>query len=59
MINVKNFTQVNSFDDSIQIDMVEIDNGDGSFTSMTKDHYDKQQAEQSTPNLTDEPAAKS
>jgi hypothetical protein len=26
-----------------------IDNGDGSFTSMTKAHYDAMQAEQSTP----------
>jgi hypothetical protein len=26
-----------------------IDHGDGSFTSMTKEHYDKLQAEQSTP----------
>jgi hypothetical protein len=30
-----------------------IDNGDGSFTSMTKEKYDRQQAEQSTPNLAD------
>jgi hypothetical protein len=27
-----------------------IDNGDGSFISMNKEAYDKQQAEQSTPN---------
>jgi hypothetical protein len=26
-----------------------IEHADGSFTSMTKEHYDKQQAEQSTP----------
>jgi hypothetical protein len=26
-----------------------IDNGDGSFTSMTKAHYEAMQAEQSTP----------
>ena len=26
-----------------------IDNGDGSFTSMTKDRYDAMQAKQSTP----------
>ena len=36
-----------------------IAHADGSFTSMTKEQYDKLQAEQSTPNLTDEPAAKS
>lgn len=40
-------------------EIVVIDRGDGSFTSMTKENYDKQQAEQSTPNLTNEPAAKS
>ena len=28
-----------------------IDNGDGSFTSMTKAEYDRRQAEQSTPSL--------
>jgi hypothetical protein len=28
-----------------------IEHPDGSFTSMTKAHYDKLQAEQSTPNL--------
>jgi hypothetical protein len=28
-----------------------IDRGNGAFTSMTKAHYDKQQAEQSTPIL--------
>jgi hypothetical protein len=30
---------------------VVIDNGNGSFTSMTKAEYDRRQAEQSTPNL--------
>jgi hypothetical protein len=30
---------------------VKIFNVDGSFTSMTKAEYDRQQAEQSTPNL--------
>jgi hypothetical protein len=34
------------------VEQVLIDNGDGSFTSMSKEAYDKQQAEQSTPNLT-------
>jgi hypothetical protein len=28
-----------------------IEHADGSFTSMTKAHYEAQQAEQSTPNL--------
>jgi hypothetical protein len=28
-----------------------IEHADGSFTSMTKEHYEKLQAEQSTPNL--------
>jgi len=30
-----------------------IAHADGSFTSMTKEHYEKQQAEQSTPIVTD------
>ena len=30
-----------------------IEHADGSFTSMTKAHYEAQQAEQSTPNLAD------
>jgi hypothetical protein len=30
-----------------------IEHADGSFTSMTKAEYDRQQAEQSTPNLAD------
>jgi hypothetical protein len=29
--------------------VVLIDNGDGTFTSMTKEEYDRRQAEQSTP----------
>jgi hypothetical protein len=33
------------------VEQVLIDNGDGSFTSMSKETYNKQQAEQSTPNL--------
>ena len=36
-----------------------IDRGNGEFTSMLKSTYEAQQAEQSTPNLTNEPAAKS
>jgi hypothetical protein len=44
--------------DGTIIEQVIIDHGDGSFTTMTKEHYDKQQAEQSTPSLTDEAATK-
>jgi hypothetical protein len=29
-----------------------VDNGNGSFQSMTKEHYEKLQAEQSTPSVT-------
>jgi len=32
-------------------DFVIIDRGNGEFTSMPKEYYDKLQAEQSTPNL--------
>jgi hypothetical protein len=35
-----------------------IEHADGSFTSMLKEHYDKQQAEQSTPIVIDEAEAK-
>jgi len=38
--------------------IVLIDNGDGTFTSMLKSTYEAQQAEQSTPIVKDEPAAK-
>jgi hypothetical protein len=34
-----------------EVEYVIIDRGNGEFTSMTKAHYEKQQAEQSTPNL--------
>jgi hypothetical protein len=37
--------------DHYGIEHIMIDHGDGSFTSMPKSEYDKQQAEQSTPNL--------
>jgi hypothetical protein len=33
------------------VEHVIIEHEDGSVTSMTKEHYDKLQAEQSTPNL--------
>jgi hypothetical protein len=35
-----------------------IDRGNGEFTSMPKEYYDKLQAEQSTPIVTDEAEAK-
>jgi hypothetical protein len=45
MTNIKVITDKNG------IEQVIIDNGDEQFTSMSKEAYDKQQAEQSTPNL--------
>jgi hypothetical protein len=45
----------------ITVDEVEhaiIDRGDGSFTSMLKSTYEAQQAEQSTPSLTNETSTK-
>jgi hypothetical protein len=44
MSNVKIITQIHPFDESIEVEMVEITNEDGSFISMTKAHYDAQQA---------------
>jgi hypothetical protein len=35
--------------DGIEVEHALIDHADGSYTSMTKEHYDKLQAEQSTP----------
>jgi hypothetical protein len=40
------------------IEHIIIDHGNETFTSMTKAEYDRQQAEQSTPIVKDEPAAK-
>jgi hypothetical protein len=57
MENIK-IIEVTQIDGSI-VEMVEIEVAAGQFVSMTKEAYDKQQAEQSTPNLTNEPAAKS
>jgi hypothetical protein len=37
--------------DGVEVEHAIIDRGNGEFTSMTKAHYDKLQAEQSTPNL--------
>ena len=44
--------------DGIEVEHALIDHADGSYTSMTKENYDKQQAEQSTPSLTDEATIK-
>ena len=37
--------------DGLMVEHAVIDHGNEQFTSMTKAHYDKLQAEQSTPNL--------
>lgn len=57
MDNVTFITQEDGFGNEYIYALIA--HADGSFTSMTKAHYEAQQAEQSTPNLTDEPAAKS
>ncbi len=44
---------IDTFTDWAGVEMVVIDNGNGSFASMTKAEYDRQQAEQSTPMVTD------
>jgi hypothetical protein len=44
------FIKVAGFD-GIEVEHAIIDHGNEQFTSMPKDLYDKQQAEQSTPNL--------
>jgi hypothetical protein len=44
--------------DSQGLEHAIIDQGNGEFTSMLKSTYDAMQAEQSTPIVTDEPAAK-
>ena len=38
--------------DGIEVEHALIDHADGSYTSMTKETYDKLQAEQSTPSVT-------
>jgi hypothetical protein len=48
-MNITEYTEV--FADGSEIVYVRIDRGDNGFTSMPKDFYDKQQAEQSTPSL--------
>ena len=39
--------------DGVEREHAIIDRGNGDFTSMLKSEYDRQQAEQSTPNLAD------
>jgi hypothetical protein len=48
--NVRFFEQTDELTGEVT-DHAIITNADGSYTGMTKAHYDKQQAEQSTPNL--------
>jgi len=52
MTNIAIIEQTDPFGNVSEI--VNIENEDGSNTSMLKSFYDKQQAEQSTPNLTGE-----
>ena len=47
MENIKTVT------DTDGVEHIIIDHGDDTFTSMPKSEYDRQQAEQSTPNLAD------
>jgi hypothetical protein len=53
MDNVE-FVKVESF--GVEVEHAIIDYGNEEFTSMTKAEYDRRQAEQSTPSLTDEAA---
>jgi hypothetical protein len=48
MENIINFDLTDSITGEV-IQWVTIDRGNNEFTSMTKEHYDKLQAEQSTP----------
>lgn len=50
---MKNITIIQIEEHGEVVDYVLIDRGNGEYTSMTKAHYDEQQAqaEQSTPNL--------
>jgi ERCC4-type nuclease len=50
--NVRFFEQTNELTGEVTEHVI-ITNSDGSFTGMTKEHYDKHQAEQSTPMVTD------
>jgi hypothetical protein len=44
--------------DGTSVTHIQIDHEDGTFTSMTKETYDKQQAEQSTPSVIHEAKTK-
>jgi hypothetical protein len=49
---------VTYFMDSLGVEHALIDHGNEQFTSMTKEEYDRQQAEQSTPIVIDEAETK-
>jgi uncharacterized membrane protein YkoI len=51
------FVEIEQRDGSI-VEFAIIDRGNGEFSSMTKEHYDKLQAEQSTPIVIDEAKTK-
>jgi hypothetical protein len=51
MDNVTFITQEDGFGNEYIYALIA--HADGSFTSMSKEHYEAQQAEQSTPNLAD------
>ena len=40
--------------DGVEVEHAIIDRGNGEFTSMTKEHYEAMQAEQSTPMVSEE-----
>jgi len=48
---MKNITIIQIEEHGEVLDYVLIDRGNNEFTSMTKAEYDRQQAEQSTPNV--------
>jgi len=52
MDNVTFIEMSNSVTEEV-VEYAFIDRGNGEFTTMTKAHYEAQQAEQSTPNLAD------
>ena len=51
------FIKVKSFGGEV-VEHAIIDHGNGQFTSMSKEEYDRRQAEQSTPSVIDEAEAK-
>jgi hypothetical protein len=53
-MNNVTFIKVESF--GVEVEHAIIDHGNDQFTSMSKAEYDRQQAKQSTPSLTDEAA---